>query len=420
MKNLQWIASLAMVLACTASTQAALFDLETKLIAVDAATGDRFGYSVAISGNTAIVGAYGDDDVISFSGSAYLFDVTTGNQIAKLTATDAAPLEFFGRSVAISGNTAIVGAPGYRDSGSVYVFDVTTGNQLAKLTVSETKAFGYSVAISGNTAIVGAFGEDNYSPRPPHFLFGDHDSGSHSGSAYLFDISTGSQIAKLTAEDATGTDQFGGHVAISGNTAIVGRLFDDHAGGASGSAYLFDASTGKQLAKLTASDAAASALFGRSVAISGNTAIVGARGDHVGGIASGSAYVFDVTSGKQLAKLTPSDGAKSDLFGHSVAISGNSAIVGANWKDDAGLYSGTAYLFDVATGNQLAKLTAPDAAAFDLFGGSVAISGNTAIVGALGNQDAGAAYLFENIIPEPSTLLLGVMACLGLLRQRNC
>jgi len=381
MKNFNFVASflaLAFMLGCTATTQAAPFDLETKITADDGAEEDWFGISVAISGNTAIVGAYWDDDGGNNSGSAYLFDVTTGKQLIKLIADDAAEEDEFGRRVAISGKTAIVGANGDdagRFSGSAYLFDVTTGKQLAKLTATDAAAydsFGVSVAISGNTAIIGANGDDD------------------GGSAYLFDVTTGKQLAKLTATDAAAGDCFGTSVAISGNTAIIGA-WGDHGG----SAYLFDVTTGEQLAKLTATDAAAGDCFGGSVAISGNTAIVGAWGDH--GDRSGSAYLFDVTTGKQLAKLTVADTATGDWFGSCVAISGNTAIVGA-WGDDD--RSGSSYLFDATTGKQLAKLTTVDAATGDQFGSCVAISGNTAIVGANRNSDAGndsgSAYLLKN------------------------
>jgi len=158
------------------------------------------------------------------------------------------------------------------------------------------------------------------------------------------------------------------------------------------------------------------------VAISGNTALVGARLDDDGGNESGSAYLFDITTGLQLAKLTASDAAAGDRFGSSVAISGNVALIGAFSNDDAGDSSGSAYLFDITTGLQLAKLTASDAALGDEFGFSVAISGNTALVGALfdddGGFDSGSAYLYT-AIPEPSTLLLGVMASMGLLMRRR-
>jgi len=311
---------------------------ETKLTADDAAEFDEFSRSVALSGNTALVGAWRDDDAGNASGSAYLFGITTGNQLFKLTASDAAVLDGFGVSVALSGNTALVGAAwdndGGSDSGSAYLFDITTGNQLAKLTAADAAAddfFGYSVALSGNTALIGARQDD--------------DGGVNSGSAYLFDITTGNQLAKLTASDAAAGDFFGDSVALSGNTALVGAQWDNDGGSNSGSAYLFDVTTGNQLFKLTAAAAAADDFFGYSVAISGNTALVGALGDDDGGIDSGSAYLFDVTTGNQLAKLTASDAAADDFFGNSVALSGNTALVGARWDADGGRSSGSAYLY---------------------------------------------------------------------------
>jgi WD40 repeat protein len=228
------IASITVIGLLAAQGAAAATFTETKIVAGDAAAGDLFGWSVAISGDTAIVGSLVDDDAGSGSGSAYLFDVATGNQIAKLTAGDAAAGDEFGISVAISGGTAIVGS--FRDddagsgSGSAYLFDVTTGNQIAKLTAGDAAAsdfFGFSVAISGDTAIVGSRG--------------DADAGSNSGSAYLFDVTTGNQIAKLTAGDAAPNDQFGRSVGISGDTAIVGSFFDDDTGSDSGSAHLYTA-----------------------------------------------------------------------------------------------------------------------------------------------------------------------------------
>jgi len=190
------------------------------------------------------------------------------------------------------------------------------------------------------------------------------------------------QETKLTASDAAVDDRFGRAVSISGNTAFVGAWRDDDDGSRSGSAYLFDANTGSQLLKLTASDAAADDAFGRFVSISGNTALVGAPGDDDGGSESGSAYLFNATTGAQIAKLTASDAEMEDRFGFSVSISGNTALIGANGDDDGGNLAGSAYLFDATTGNELFKLAATDAALGDFFGRSVSISGNTALVGA--------------------------------------
>ena len=261
------------------------------------------------------------------------------------------------------------------------------GDQLFKLLPDDGAAedhFGGSVAIGGATAIVGAHGDDN---------------GSDSGSAYLFDTTSGEQIAKLLPNDGATQDWFGASVAISGATAIVGAPGDDDNGTDSGSAYLFDATSGEQIAKLLPDDGAARDVFGISVAISGETAIVGAWRDDDNGRFSGSAYLFDTTTGRQIAKLLPDDGAELDRFGSSVAISGATAIVGAQLDDDNGDASGSVYLFDSTTGRQIAKLLPDDGAALDLFGLSVAISGATAIVGAHLDDDngdqSGSAYLFD-------------------------
>ncbi|MEE9129090.1 MAG: FG-GAP repeat protein [Phycisphaerales bacterium] len=271
------------------------------------------------------------------------------------------------------------------------------GDQLFKLLPDDGASsdwFGHSVAISNTKAIVGV-------PL-------DDDNGFASGSAYLFDTSTGAQMVKLLADDGSDLDSFGTSVAITGppgnEIAIVGASLDDENGFLSGSAYLFDSTTGQQIAKLLHDDGAAFDRFGTSVAISGITAIVGVPGDDE---ASGSAFLFYAATGQQIGKLLPDDGAADDHFGVSVAISGHAgkevAIVGAWWDDDNGVKSGSAYLFDLTTRMQIAKLLPDDGAADDHFGVSVAIGGppgkEVAIVGADRNddngEDSGSAYLFD-------------------------
>jgi hypothetical protein len=399
-----------------ASARANFGDELFKLTASDAAARDNFGWSVAISGNTAIVGSPGNSDAGGASGSAYIVDATTGSELWKLTASDAAAGDSFGFSVAIDGTTAIVGADlnddGGLSSGSAYLFDASTGTQLWKLTASdaaETDFFGHAVAINGNTALVGS-----YSDNTP--------AGDNAGSAFVFNATTGTQLRKLTAADGAAEDRFGWSVAISGNVALIGSPRDDDDGGDSGAAYVINASTGAQLRKLTASDAAAGDEFGYSVRISGNLAIIGAPFDDDGGNSSGSAYLFDLTTGDELFKLTAADDSAGDEFGSWVGISGNSAIVGAHFDDDAGGESGSAYLFDAITGNQLFKLTAADAAADDNFGRSVGISGSIAIVGSHLNDDdgidSGSAYLLS-AVPEPTTLTLLALATVTIFGWRG-
>ncbi len=197
------------------------------------------------------------------------------------------------------------------------------------------------------------------------------------------------------ASDGAAFDIFGSSVSVRGRTALVGAEWDDDNGGDSGSAYVYvrSGSTWTEQAKLTASDGAAADYFGRSVSVSGETTVVGAPGS-----LRGSAYVF-VRSGSppgstwsQQAKLTASDGAADDRFGRSVSVSGDTAVVGAVFDNDNGSESGSAYVFvrsgspPGSTWSEQAKLTASDGAADDSFGFSVSVDADTAVVGAYGDD----------------------------------
>ena len=316
---------------------------EFKLTASDASVADRFGNSVSISGDYAIIGAREDDDGGERSGSAYLFvrDGETWTEHAKLTASDATTDDFFGGSVSISGAYAIVGAySGGPGSAYLFVRDGQSWTEQAKITASDAAEgdwFGLSVSISGNYAIVGAFMDD--------------DGGDRSGSAYLFvrDGQNWTEQAKLTASDAAASDEFGFSVSISGDYAIVGSIFDDDDGERSGSAYVYvrDGQNWPEQAILTANDAAGGDWFGSSVSIDGNYAIVGAIFDDDGGTDVGSAYLFvrDGQNWTEQAKLTASDAAADDFFGGSVSISGDYAILGARENDAGASNSGSAYVY---------------------------------------------------------------------------
>ena len=202
-------------------------------------------------------------------------------------------------------------------------------------------------------------------------------------------------MAKLTPSD--GPSGFGDSISISGNTAIVGAYSDNDLGTYSGSAYVFR-NTGSgwtQVAKLTASDGGPGDFFGFSVSIQGTTAIIGATWDGDLGEHSGSAYVFEETGSgwTQVAKLTASDGAAYEVFGGSVSLSGSTVIVGACDGDFRGEGPGAAYVFEDNGSDwvQVAKLTAADNGEVDvLFGISVSINGTTAVVGADRDDDHGA------------------------------
>ncbi len=400
-----------------------------KLTASDAAAEDEFGYSVSISGDTAVVGAYLDDDAGSQSGSAYVFERNQGGadnwgEVKKLTASDAAAEDEFGYSVSISGDTAVVGAYLNDDagpqSGSAYIFERNQGGpdnwgEVKKLTTSDAIAgetFGWSVSISGDTIVVGAYLDD----------------AGNSGSAYVFARNQGGadnwgEVKKLTASDTTSGDVFGFSVSISGDTIGVGAPGNDDACPAdpacrSGSAYVFARNQGGadnwgEVTKFTDSNAVANDEYGYSVSVSGDTIVVGARWDDDAGSDSGSAFVFERNQGGadnwgEVNKITASDAEGFEHFGYSVAISGDTIVVGARFDDDVEADSGSAYMFERNQGGadnwgEVKKLTASDAAANDEFGWSVSISGNTIVVGARSDDDAGtdsgSAYVFAPPVP---------------------
>jgi FG-GAP repeat len=373
---------------------------EAKFAVSEGSFADVLGSSVAISGDTAVVGAKNDDLTVDFplnEGTAYVF-VRSGmgwTQQAKLSASDAGASEDFGSTVAISGDTLVVGARlkdgvAAFDVGAAYVFvrSGTTWSQQAKLTASDgttSDLFGSAVSVSGDTVVVGAPGDT------PFGVVG-------AGSAYVFVRSGTSwtQQAKLKASDISVGDRFGNAVAVAGETLVIGSQEDDHAAGANaGSAYVF-VRTGTHWAeqtRLTAGDAAAQDFFGTSVSISGETVAIGSTRSSAPALPdSGSAYVFvrSGTSWSQQAQVTPSDAAAQDLFGVSVSVSGDVLLVGASLADvgpkpDAG----AAYLFvrSGATWVQQARLTAGDAAKDDHFGGTVAVCGDRALVGVPGDDD---------------------------------
>jgi len=353
---------------------------ENKITASDGAAYDYFSYgnnSVDIGNGRIVVGAYGDDDNGSSSGSAYIFDLD-GTQLAKITASDGAAGDNFGFSVAIGNGKIVVGAYGDDDngssSGSAYIFNLS-GTQLAKITASDGAAddrFGESVDVGNGRIVVGAKVDDNYK-----------------GSAYIFDLD-GTQLAKITASDGVAGDYFGQSVAIGNGRIVVGAINDADNGTSSGSAYIYDLD-GTQIAKITASDGVASDYFGWSVAIGNGRIVVGAQNN---ASYKGAAYIFDL-DGTQLAKITASDGAAYDYFGSSVAIGSGRIVVGA-YGDNT--QAGSAYIFDL-DGTQLAKITASDGTSYDYFGQSVVMGNGRILIGAYGDDDnsdvSGSAYIYN-------------------------
>jgi hypothetical protein len=397
------------------STASTIFVLtvadEQFFAASNADTLDRYGQSVAVSENNILVGAFRDDTSANDAGAAYLYQFNSVTGVwdeTLLLAADGAADDFFGKRVSISGNSALIGAigddDGGADSGAAYLFQYnpSTNNwDQLKLTASDAAAgdsFGTDVSISDNNIIIGALGDD--------------DNGATSGSAYLFQYNslTDNWIeTKLTASDGAAGDQYGNKVAVSDNNVIIGAISDQDNGVGSGSAYIYQynalTNSWVEKVKLVPSDGAASDNFGSSVAISGNRAIVGAWKDDDNGAQSGSAYIFEfnpVTFAWDETKLVPTDGQTEDQFGIAVGISGSTAIVGAWLDDQNGANSGAVYEFQYnASSDQWVqfKRLAGNGQPADNFGYSVAIHDHTIAVGAIGattsTTNAGAVSLFQ-------------------------
>ncbi|MBN2393508.1 MAG: SUMF1/EgtB/PvdO family nonheme iron enzyme [Anaerolineae bacterium] len=395
-----------------------------KLTAADGAGGDIFGLSVSVSGSTAIVGAHqANVSGNECQGAAYVFyqdqdGSHVWGQVAKLTADDGVGGDYFGRSVSLSGDTAIVGSVTNQRKAYVFYRNQNGDNawdQIGKLTAADVEVddtFGNSVSIDGDTAVVGAWGAYN-------------NSNYQQGAAYVFYRNQGGpdawgQVIRLTADDGTAYDWFGWSVVVSGDIIIIGAPQAAAGTVDQGAAYVFyrdenGSNAWGQIAKLTANDGATQDRFGVSVALSGDVAVVGAYAADVmnDNDNQGAAYIFYQNQGRsdawgQVGKLITGDGAEGDNFGCSVSLNGDMAVVGAYQADINGNYSqGAAYTFSRDFGGmdawgQVAKLIADDGASDDWLGYSVSVSDNTILVGANqakvdGNISQGAAYVFSTV-----------------------
>jgi hypothetical protein len=390
-----------------------------ELTASDGVANAELGDSVAVSGNTVVAGAPGCLEC-GFVGAAYVFTEPAkgwGNmtQTAKLTASDGVENNQFGFAVSIDGGTIAVGAHGTNSGrGAVYVFNEPTNGwtnmtQTAKLTASDatpSELVGRSVSISGNTVVAGAPQDNNGAYK-------------EQGAAYVWMEPSGgwadmTQTAKLTASDGVSYGEMGYSVGIDGDTIVVGDPSPISTRTASaGKAYVFVEPLGgwvnmTQTAELTGSDATVGVRLGNFVGISGNTVVAGAPLATPGTKQQqGAAYVFvEPLTGwanmTQTAKLTASDGVRRAYFGRAVAISGNEIVIGApnqTVNSDAG--EGAVYEFlqpeaGWVNMTQSTELDAIHAGDNDEVGCRVSVDGYTIVAGALGGSKRGAVFVFSD------------------------
>ncbi|MCH8315826.1 MAG: FG-GAP repeat protein [Planctomycetes bacterium] len=401
------------VLTAPASAQC-LANETQKLTASDADQFDLFGTAVAIHGDLILIGAILDDDGGLNTGAVYVlrFDPATSQWIEeqKLTAIEPVPQTDFGIYVSITEDLALIGA--WRDgengytAGSAYIFrfdpETSLWVQEQKLLASDGTnfdRFGSAVSIWGDVAMVGAYLDDD--PVPD------------TGSVYVFqydpDSGIWNEVQKLIPDEI---GRFGRSVSLQGDTALIGTCCDLEMGFQAGAAYVyrFDPDGSGQWIqeqKLVASDGDDNDIFGWSVSLDGDVALIGAYADEVGPLfGAGSAYVFRFNGSQwvQEQKLTASDPASEDFFGWSVSLHGDLALIGAILDDDYANGSGSSYIFtfDGKQWSEAAKLRYEAVQGVHAFGVSVATDGEHAIVGAnfttVDEQaEAGAAYIYGGL-----------------------
>ncbi len=396
------------------------FRLLAKLVANDGAAGDFLGLTSAIDGDIAVVGAPYEDGSGAERGAVYVFSRDQGGTnvwglVTKLVASDGVDSDYFGGSVAVSGDTIVVGAPGAdatgTDMGAVYVFSRNQGGtdawgQVKKITAGDgddSDYFGVAVGLDGDTLAVGADLEDS--------------GGGNAGAAYVFYRAQGGddnwgEVVKLTAASPAAADQFGFSIAVQGDVLVAGVPGRDGSGTSRGSACVFSRNQGGadawgQVAEITAADAADENYFGYAVSVWGDTVVVGSPNESSGATNGGAAYVFSRNAGGtdawgQIQKFAST--IASAQAGVAVAVGETYAAIGAKYAGGGGTQKGEVYVLAKDEGGtdnwgHLQTLRASGANDYDVLGYSVGVSGVDIIAGAPGDDDkgeqSGSATIFE-------------------------
>ena len=413
-----WTSSLDVEAACGPEGddgEPLLFDQQT-VAPSEMESGDRLGHTVDVGGDSAVVGAWlADEGGVADAGSAYVYvrDGESWSRQQHVTHPDAGMGDQFGHGVAIDGDTMILGAPyvdhgGQSSAGAAYVYTRTGGawNQQQVLTASDASPddrFGESVALDGETVVVGA-------------PYAAPQDGDRTGSAYVFTRSDGtwSEQQILTPADADADDKIADWVGVRGDTAVLTAHADDHGGMTDAGAvyvYVRDGDAWSQQQKLTAPDAAAEDGFGVSISLAADTLLVGGwKHDAAGLTDAGAAYVFVRRDGRwrEHQTLRAPDPAAGDSFGIGTALTTHTAIVGANAADaESATDAGAAYVFarHGDTWRSCQTLRASDAGESDKFGVAAALGPGVAFIGAdladhEGRIDSGAAYRYTRRAPD--------------------
>ena len=401
------------------SAFAANFELTQTFNNPDPGVQDAFGSDVDIDNNFVVIGEANDSTDASKSGLAHLFD-TDGTLLETFLNPTPEANDGFGTAVAIDNNSVLIGAPGDSteggfQSGAAYLFDTEGTLQQTFLNPNQTAGdlFGDAVAIFGNKVLIGANATD--------------EGAVNTGIAYLFDAMTGDLLRTFYDPTPGAGQRFGASLAIFGNHVLIGDILDNTGAPQSGAAHLFDAMTGDLVHTFLNLTPDFNDRFSTAVALDGNKALISAQNDNFGATDSGVAYLFDLTTKTLLHTFVNPTPEAGDKFGSftSVDLSGNNAIIGANFDNTGAPDAGAAYLFDVTSGDLVETFLNPTPNPNDRFG-RVAISGNNIVISASsddsGALDSGIAYLFQPV-PEPTTTLsllgLGAVGASAFLKRKQ-
>jgi uncharacterized delta-60 repeat protein len=373
--------------------------------------GDNFGFSVAISGTRLVAGVHLDDTGATNAGSAYIYDLSSGTPTVPITTLNnpsPALADFFGYSVAISGTRVVVGAyfdeTGAIEVGSAYIYELSSGTPSVPLATLNNPGpaandyFGYSTAISGTRVVVGAHADDT--------------GATDAGSAYIYDLSSGTPTvptATLNSPGPSTDDRFGLTTAMSGTRMVVGMPREDTGASNAGSVFVYDSTSGTPAVPvftLSNPGPAADDNFGNAVAVQGSRVLVGAPFDDTTAANSGAAYFYDLSSGTPTVPvytfINPVPGA-NDNFGNSVALEGTLLVIAAGEDDTAGVDTGSAYVYDLASATPTVPvyiINNPSPSGDDSFGSTVGISGRRIVIAAVSDDpggivNAGSVYAYD-------------------------
>ncbi len=367
-------------------------------------TGDFFGFAVAAVGTNVVIGAPATASTTPRPGSAYLFNGSSGALLQSFNNPNPTPGDQFGRSVATVGTNVVIGAPfaspgGITNTGSAYLFNGTTGGLLQTFnnpTGNAGDLFGWSVAGVGTNVVISA-------------PFASPGGITQSGSAYLFNGNTGGVLQTFNNPNPLPYDNFGYSVAGVGTNVLIGAPATNAPILRPGSAYLFNGNTGALLQTFTNPTASPGDQFGFAVAGVGTNVLIGAPFDDTGATDAGSAYLFNGNTGALLQTFNNPTPTANEFFGRSVAGLGTNVLIGASSDNTGATSAGAAYLFNGTTGGLLQTFNNPTPEANDSFGFAVAALGtNVIITSPLDRPTTGGAPVGTGYFYEPNGTLAGL------------